>query len=344
MFVAMVFYPRRMSQTKRGSKRRRNGTLISKPRRSTMRRARVPKRRGVKRTRVMSAQSARAFFDASRHHGSPDLGVPDQIGSYTPIRGVTRSSVTAPLTMGTAYYIFVWTPSQVRCMHLSHQVDVPGWYRVHFPFLASHSQAAAPSMVRPLRQSLSVRNISASQNVNGYIRILHTNHPMQFSLEPKTEGGAQVRMSVEQHGLFRAMVDQHPSTRTITNTELRSGVSIPIVVGTMSIFKEYQEWVNLDAINHTLLTIVGPNGEASTEQYAATLIQKYAQLTPMSTLIVEVPTLEPNNIMSYDMAYHYQDAVRAADPDGIVAQFARPGRPMNTSTFNRRASTANRIV
>ena len=225
-----------MSQTMRGSKRRRNGTLMSKPCRSTVRRARVPKRRGVKRTRVMSSQSARAFFDASRHHGSPDLGVPDQIGSYTPIRGVTRSSVTAPLTMGTAYYVFVWTPSQVRCMHLNHQVDSPGWYRVHFPFLASHSQSAPPSMVRPSRQSLSIRNISASQTVNGYIRILHTNHPMQFSLEPKTEAGAQVRMSVEQHGLFKTMIDQHPPTRTITNVELRSGVSIPIVVGTMSLF------------------------------------------------------------------------------------------------------------
>ena len=63
-------------------------------------------------------------------------------------------------------------------------------------------------------------------------------------------------MSVEQHGLFKTMIDQHPSTRTVTNVELRSEVSIPIVVGTMSIFKEYQEWVNLDAINHTLLTIV----------------------------------------------------------------------------------------
>ena len=47
MFFVMVFYPRRMSQTKRGSKRRRNGTLISKPRRSTVRGARVPKRRGL---------------------------------------------------------------------------------------------------------------------------------------------------------------------------------------------------------------------------------------------------------------------------------------------------------
>ena len=142
------------------------------------------------------------------------------------------------------------------------------------------------------------------------------------------------------------MIDSHPNTRTITNAELRNGISIPIVVGTLSIFKEYHEWVSLEAVNHELITMTGPDGEEvhSTEQYAAELIQKYAALTPMSTLIVEVPTLDPHNIMTYDMAYHYQDAVRAADPDGIVAQFARPGRPMNTSEFNRRAATANRIL
>ena len=183
----MVYYPRRMLQTKR-TKRRRTGSFVSKPRRSTLRRARVVKRRGSKRTRIMSTQSARAFFDASRHHGSPDLGVPDQIGSYTPIRGVTRSSVTAPLTLGTAYYVFVWTPSQSRCMMLSHQIDTDGWYRVHFPFLASHAQSAAPAMVRPLRQSLAIRNISSSQNVNGYIRILHTNNPCILKLNRKQQG------------------------------------------------------------------------------------------------------------------------------------------------------------
>ena len=348
----MVYYPRRVSQQKRGSKRRRNGAIISKPRR-VMRRARVPKRRGVKRARVVSSQSARAFFDASRYHGSPDLGVPDQIGSYTPIRGVTRSSVTAPTALGTAYYVFVWTPSQVRCMHLSHQVEESdeNYFHVHFPFLASHNQSALASMVRPLRESISVRNISATQNVNGYIRILHTNHPMSFSVEHVTiDTSARVRMSATDHGAFKAMIDQHPSTRTITNVELRTGVSFPIVPATMSIYKEYQEWVNFTSINHFRVTdtngdfVMGPNGEGSTEQYAANLIAKYASLTSMSTLIVEIPTLDPASIMSYDIAYHYQDAVRAADPDSIVAQFARPGRPMNTTKWNRTAGSAHRIV
>ena len=67
------------------------------------------------------------------------------------------------------------------------------------------------------------------------------------------------------------MIDQHPSTRTVTNTELRAGVSMPIVTGTMSTYEEYHEWVDLPTITHNRLKdssgefIFGPNGEGSTE-------------------------------------------------------------------------------
>ena len=331
--------------TKKRTRRRRSLLGFKLPKR-TLRRTRLIKRRGSRRGRVMSSQSARAFFDASRHHGSPDLGVPDMIGSYTPIRGVTRDSRTAPTSLGSAFYVFCWNPSQARCMMLSHQIDVAGWYKIHFPFLASHVEASAPAMVRPLRQSVSIRNISSQQSVNGYIRILHTNHPMSIDFQEKTAAGGQVRISTENHNAFKSMMDSHPNTRTITNVELRTGISIPIVVGTMSIFKEYQSWVSLNPINHTLTTYIDQDGNEydSSEQYAASLIQKFLTLTPMSTLIIEIPTMEEANVQSYDMSYHYQDAVRAADPDGIVAQFARPGRPMNTSQFNRYSAAATRIV
>ena len=64
----------------------------------------------------------------------------------------------------------------------------------------------------------------------------------------------------------------------------------------------------------------------------------------MSTLIMEMPTLDDKHVMSYDMAYHYQDAVRARDPEGLTAQFARPGRPVNTSYWNRRMGPASRTL
>ena len=340
----MVYYPRRM-YTKKRPRRRRSLLGFKLPKRP-MRRTRLIKRRSSRRGRVMSSQAARAFFDASRHHQSPDLGVPDMTGSYTPIRGVTRDSRTAPTGLGSAFYIFCWNPSQARCMMLSHQLDEPGWYKIHFPFLASHVESAGPAMVRPLRQSVSIRNISSQQSVNGYIRILHTNHPMSVDFQEKTAAGGQVRMSVENYAAFKTMMESHPNTRTITNVELRIGISIPIVVGTISVFKEYHQWVSLNPVSHTLQQFTDADGNEydSTEQYAAGLIQKFLTLTPMSTLIIEIPTMEPANVQSYDMSYHYQDAVRAADPDGIVAQFARPGRPMSSSQFNRFSAAATRIV
>ena len=277
----MVYHPRRMSQQKRGTKRRRTGAIVSRPRRGTRTRtARVARRRMYKRSSTMSTASARAYFDALRWHHSPHLGVPDHLASYIPIKGVTRKAVTAPTGTGAAYHIFVWTPSQVRCMWLGHQADHnEGFFRVHFPFLASHTQSSGPSMIRPLRQSVALRNILASQDVNGYIQVLHTNHPVYFDVDAETQDeGARLRISAANHQAFREMIDQHPQTRTITNTELRTAVSIPIVPGTMSTYKGYHEWVDLPTITHNRMydsdsdLVFGPNGEGSNEQIAGNFL------------------------------------------------------------------------
>ena len=45
--------------------------------------ARMSRKRSVKRPGAMSSASARAYFDASRWHRSPDFGVPDQLASDT---------------------------------------------------------------------------------------------------------------------------------------------------------------------------------------------------------------------------------------------------------------------
>ena len=123
-------------------------------------------------------------------------------------------------------------------------------------------------MIRPLRQSVSLRNISASQDVNGYIRVLHSNHPMYSETDEQTlAGGARVRISAVKDPAFREMIDQHPSTRTVTNTELRVGGSIPIVPGTISAYQEYHEWVDLPSVTHDRSKdanddyTFGPNGE-----------------------------------------------------------------------------------
>ena len=106
-----VFWLRKLfsttSQKKRGTKRRRSGVPVvvtRRPRRT--RPARVFRRGGGKRPRVLSSASARAFFDASRWHHAPDLGVPDQLSSYTPIKGVTRKAVTAPTGLGASVFQF----------------------------------------------------------------------------------------------------------------------------------------------------------------------------------------------------------------------------------------------
>ena len=79
------------------------------------------------------------------------------------------------------------------------------------------------------------------------------------------ESEARVSVPGSQRNAFQAMVEQHPYTRTITNVELRAGVSITIIPGTMSTYKEYHE---LEDIAHS---------------------QARAGETPMSTCIMEIP-------------------------------------------------------
>ena len=133
------------------------------------------------------------------------------------------------------------------------------------------------------------------------------------------------------------MIGSHPQTRTITNAELRSGVTVPMIPATLAEYKEYHEWQNVHPIENTRRTDEGGNtimivGEMSTEHMAGKLMEEYTKRTPMSTLIIEIPTVS-SGFMPCDIAYHYQDAVRAKDPEGLTAQFARPARPGNSTTF-----------
>ena len=172
---------RRLTRAK-PRKRNRNGSFVSSRRPSTKTRANVKPRRGVRKVNTLSARS---FFDASRWHHRPELRVPDQVSEYTPVRGVHRVDIDGPTApCGSAIYIFAWTPSACRCMWLTHQRPEPNssFYVVGFPFLATHSQAAGPQLIRPLRQSVAIRNISASQDVAGVVRVLSTNHPLNWSL------------------------------------------------------------------------------------------------------------------------------------------------------------------
>ena len=113
----------------------------------------------------------------------------------------------------------------------------------------------------------------------------------------------------------------------------------------MSLYKEYHEWIDTHPIINTRLRdssgdYVVTEGQMSNEQLAAGLIEHWSKANPMSTLIVELPTADPAHVMSYDIAYHYQDAVRARDPEGFTAQFARPARPGNSSQFSNMAHAA----
>ena len=227
----------------------------------------------------------------------------------------------------------MWLSSQ---QNPSHQE----YFAVGYPFTASHSQAAGPALCRPLRQSVAVRNISAADQVSGVIRVLCTNHPLNWNL---TFIAGYTLMLKTEHANIVSLIGAHPKTRTITNAELRGGVTIPMIPATLQEYKEYHDWQDLMPI--TTDAIVEANGDirtvqpVSNENWASMIFMEWTKRTPMETLFIEIPT-GSSGYMSYDIAYHYQDAIRAKDPEGLTAQFARAARPANSTAFAAMAHAA----
>ena len=194
------------------------------------------------------SMGARTYFDASRFCQRPHFGVPDQLADYTAVRGVVRAEIDGPPTEGAAIIIFSWTPSVNRCFKITNLLEIHGNnYMCEFPFLAKHSMIAGPSMIHPLRQSVVMGNMSAAQDVQGFIRVLHLN--LALALEyvniqhvPERPGKARASHPKAGRDSMLAVINQHPRTRTITNSEMRTGVSIPILPGAMSQYKEYHQW------------------------------------------------------------------------------------------------------
>ena len=98
-------------------------------------------------------------------------------------------------------------------MWLAHQVNGSNneFYNIGFPFVAQHTSASVPALVRPLRQSFSIRNISASQEVSGVIRVLSTNNPMYWAFEYASYPEfAPVRIHKDEHENLRKIVGSAP--------------------------------------------------------------------------------------------------------------------------------------
>lgn len=272
---------KRKRVTRKPTYKKRRVRKYVRPRR-TYRRApyKVYNRRPQMRRMPINPISARSFFDASRFHSDPHLGVPDHLADFTAIRGVVRTTVVSPAqTNSTAFFIFCWTPSVARCFKITHELEASGQhYKLEFPCQASHSRNSGPALIRPLRQSVVMRNTSAAQDVQGYIRVLHLNQPIYLTFSKLNSGSegppdtraARASVPTDVHTQMETFVNQHPRTRTITNTEIRSGITIPILPGTMSQYKEYHGWSDYIP-NHDWWDLADESGNRSSEQYLAQL-------------------------------------------------------------------------
>ena len=119
-----------------------------------------------------------------------------------------------------------------------------------------HRQLVLPCAalcVRVLRYATSLHRKRSA----GVIRVLCTNHPLNWTLYytgNQNSAGAHVLIDKEEHANIVSLIGAHPKTRTITNAELRSGVTIPMIPATLGEYKEYHDWQDLVPITTDIMT------------------------------------------------------------------------------------------
>ena len=91
------------------------------------------------------------------------LGVPNVLGNFTTIDSVHRT--VAHTGAGGFFAVVTWTPSSVRMVTINNQKTIGIYEQPHLDELP-------PTTIRPMRQSITVRNITKSDCVQGVVRAL----------------------------------------------------------------------------------------------------------------------------------------------------------------------------
>lgn len=225
--------------------------------------------------------SAMRLYNAAMNVGRP-LRVPGAIGSF--VLQDTQASNTlgwpnaadgVPEWTGPCYLVMKWTPTSVRAFRVYDPARPV--YTLGSPHLETiMSQVTG---IRPMRQTLTLRNVSASDAVAGTVKVL--NIPETLSLD---FGGGET-MSVATKTAIEQLMRSHPEGRTYGASEFRKSKSLSLLPASSNGFRQYHPSMQL----------------GNTTQKFNTDLASPA----MNTMIIEF-SHAPNN--KYEFTLHTQDA------------------------------------
>ena len=210
-------------------------------------------------------------------------------------------------------------------------------------YRANHTRSSGLASVRPLRQTVSIRCVTAETDIEGVVRVLSVSHAVDLMPEMKVDVDGNNNFpffSIEKREALMSYIDKNPFTQTHTLQSLTYGKNFVVPPATQSTFREYYPWNGLYA--QSLADYgTGPDGnhDLNDRTAAARLFAEYAAKAPCNNFMFALQ--EYTKIMTLVITYHYQDAVRAYDPEGITQSFSRQGAVIKNGHFNQLVQYAN---
>lgn len=160
-----------------------------------------------------------AFLDAALHDQPPPSAT--SLGLFTTLNSVTRYAIPT-ISTGRTVFVFQWTPSGIRSMVFTIVAGVSGVpstgvSREFQPFLDPGASATVPISMRPLRYSVRLRNYTVFTSLEGSVRVLRVNDPMDWTFKTSsTDLLPSDALSVS----IQNLIVGHPHTKTYTAREL----------------------------------------------------------------------------------------------------------------------------
>jgi len=290
----------------RKPKRQSQPQMISKPK---AKQSQSQQRRKVETRPQLTSQMALAYLDPKDKVGPPVSST--SLGNFVTLNSLSRANLTTNTALD-LYVVCQWTASDISFIFWN---DVAPYNVGVFklPMLTAQS----PINIRPLRQSISIRNTTQLVNVSGFVRVMNMPQSYDWGLSFATTTTLTAACVAD----IKALIEGSPLTHTTTAQDLTTG----------------KTWVQYP------VSTVGYNTWQSYLPYGSVTLpsafQTSSQQETLSTIMIQIPaTASGTNLL--DIVVRRQDAVRYA-ANTAISSTARPppiSNQFNTELMCRSAS------
>ncbi len=266
-----------------------------------------PKRRAPRqRASVMvnaNFNEAKRYMDPEGKTDAP--ATTSSLGNFTTVNSIVRQVFLTSGTANTDFYVVVqWCPSKYRLAYWSGVSGTPtvssGW----LPTLESN----APTTVKPLRMSVTLRNTAVVTSTEGAIRVLCMPQSIDWSAAFATSSTLTDAFCAS----IDAMIEGNNKTVTYTAWEMKHGKKWVFAPVSNVGYHTWYEYTSAPSLQNTL--VAGSIGDA------------------LTTMIIKMPYVANRN--SYDITIRSQDGARYP-ANHVLAQTAKSAQTSKPGVMER---------